>query len=162
MKPAASMIAVAVICGWFVSLRGSSDVEENWRRCRAKADEDPSNRTRLEFCGYELGEGYHHDTRYDCSENGTPEIVVDCTKSTYGHVDAPDIHCAKDNDWSARSLRQCWSIVYCTPKRGFCGFKGEQEVRSEIIRTIPKKVYRGTQMSFYNKQLERGNCWRIF
>jgi len=157
MGPTTSLITAVVICGWFVSLRGNSGVEENWRRCREKADEDPSNRTILRFCGYELGESYQHDSYYDCRNNGTPEFVFDCTKSIYGHRHAPDIHCSNDNDWTSEFQRRCFSIVYCTPKRGFCGYKSEQDVRNEITRTIPIKVYRGTQMSFYNRQLERGN-----
>jgi len=52
------VIIAVVICGWFAPLMtGSFDVEENWKRCRARADDDPSNRTQLQFCGYELGEG---------------------------------------------------------------------------------------------------------
>jgi len=162
MKPTRSLFAVVVICGWFVFLRGNIDVEENWKRCRAKADEDPSNGTLLEFCGYELGGNYQHDSYYDCI-NGTPEFSFDCTKSIYGDRHAPDIHCSKKNDHTAEYLRLCLSIVYCTPKRDFCGFKSEQEVRNEIIRTIPNKVHRGSQMSFYNRQLERGkNSWIEF
>jgi len=149
-----TVITAFVICSsFFDSLNG--DVEENWKRCVARADDDPANRTKLHFCGYELGDKYQHDTKYDC-RTGTPEFVFDCTKSIYGHSHAPDIHCSKDNDDTAEYLRICFSIVYCTPKRGFCGFKSEQDVRNEIIRTLPNKVYRGTQMSYYNRQLERG------
>jgi len=153
------LITSVVVCGWFLSLMKGEDVQITpLERCLARANEDLSNIKikMFEFCGHELGENFQHDSVYDC-RNGTPVFVWDCAPSLQGDSHSPDNRCSKDNDRTAQFQRRCFSLGYCTPKRGFCGFKSEQDVRNEIIRTVPKKPYTGAQLSFYGRQLERGN-----
>jgi len=162
MKPAKFLLTFVVICGVSVTLLRGEGVQVNpLERCLARANEDLSTIKvkALEFCGYELGENFQHDTVYDC-RNGTPVVIWDCAPSLQGDSHSPDNRCSKDNDDSAQYERRCFSLGYCTPKRGFCGFKSEKDVRKEIIRTVPKKPYTGAQLSFYGRQLERGNPWR--